>query len=157
MLPLLAHPNVVRMVGEGASPDGRPFLALELLSSVLSAKLPRPAISIFGGPVDADECTIFARRRAKRRWPLLRALACGLQLARALRYCHGEALPGARILHRDLKPDNIGFLPSGPRESPPPHRHPTGDAAATRRCVAMAGSRGATALQRPLPARACAA
>ena len=31
----------------------------------------------------------------------------------ALRYCHEEAIPGYRILHRDLKPTNIGFMADG--------------------------------------------
>ena len=30
------------------------------------------------------------------------------QLARALAYCHDEAIPGYRLLHRDVKPTNIG-------------------------------------------------
>ena len=33
-------------------------------------------------------------RREAKEWPLARAVAVGLQLARALRYCHDEALPG---------------------------------------------------------------
>ena len=35
------------------------------------------------------------------------------ELAAALKYCHEEAIPGYRILHRDLKPNNIGFMPDG--------------------------------------------
>ena len=37
-----------------------------------------------------------------------------------LRYCHDEALPGCKLLHRDLKPDNIGFRPDGTPAPPPP-------------------------------------
>lgn len=36
-------------------------------------------------------------------------LRCGRQLAEALRYLHEEAIPGRMVVHRDLKPDNIGF------------------------------------------------
>ena len=31
----------------------------------------------------------------------------------ALRHCHDDALPGFRLMHRDVKPDNIGFLDDG--------------------------------------------
>ena len=48
-----------------------------------------------------------------KRWPLARALRCGLELARALRYCHDDAIANMRVLHRDIKPNNIGFLADG--------------------------------------------
>ena len=28
-------------------------------------------------------------------------------------YCHAQCFPGCRVLHRDLKPNNIGFMPDG--------------------------------------------
>ena len=40
-------------------------------------------------------------------------VGCGIELARALRFCHHEAFPGYRVLHRDIKPSNIGFVASG--------------------------------------------
>ena len=46
-------------------------------------------------------------------WPLSRALDCAVQLASALAYCHDEAFAGYRVLHRDVKPPNIGFKPDG--------------------------------------------
>lgn len=36
-------------------------------------------------------------------------LRCARQLAEALRYLHEEAVPGYMVVHRDIKPDNIGF------------------------------------------------
>jgi serine/threonine protein kinase len=48
-----------------------------------------------------------------RRRPLFRALRTALELAQALDYCHRLYLPGCRVLHRDLKPNNIGFMPDG--------------------------------------------
>jgi len=45
--------------------------------------------------------------------PLRRALKVALQLAEALDYCHSGCFPGLRVLHRDLKPNNIGFLADG--------------------------------------------
>jgi len=70
---------------------------------VLSSALPPPAAS----------ASVFERRAGVKRWPLLRALQCGLELAEALRYCHDGAISGFKVLHRDLKPDNIGFRPDG--------------------------------------------
>ena len=58
------------MQGVGQT-DGQPFLVLDLLSSTLAAALPKPA-------ADTSFC---ARRMSVKRWPLLRALSCGLQLA----------------------------------------------------------------------------
>ena len=37
----------------------------------------------------------------------------GLQLAEALQYMHNDAMPGKMVIHRDLKPDNIGFDADG--------------------------------------------
>lgn len=37
----------------------------------------------------------------------------GLQLAEALQYMHNDAMPGKLVVHRDLKPDNIGFDAQG--------------------------------------------
>ena len=34
-------------------------------------------------------------------------------LYQALRHCHEDAVPGFRLVHRDVKPDNIGFLEDG--------------------------------------------
>jgi serine/threonine protein kinase len=34
-------------------------------------------------------------------------------IANAMTYCQEEAIPDCMVLHRDLKPDNIGFTLSG--------------------------------------------
>eukprot|EP00970_Alexandrium_tamarense_P015654 scaffold5356_cov269-Alexandrium_tamarense.AAC.1 len=34
-------------------------------------------------------------------------------MADALAYCHGRAIPNAMVMHRDLKPDNVGFTLDG--------------------------------------------
>jgi len=98
----LNHPGILSVLGVGET-EGKPFLVLDRLKSVLSATLPKPA----------DQVPIWERRSATKRWPLVRALQCGLELADALRFCHHEAIPGFKLLHRDLKPDNIGFLENG--------------------------------------------
>ena len=113
LLPLLIHRNIVELVGRGETTDGRLFLVLELLSSILADELPRPMVSAFGAPDEVDECTPCEWLVAARQWPLRRALLCGLQLAHALRHLHEDAIPDERVLHRDLKPHNIGFRPDG--------------------------------------------
>lgn len=113
LLPLLSHRNILQLIGMGDSDDGRPFLVLELLASVLSDELPRPCVMMFDEPNEPDEYSLCEFWASARRWPLRRALLCGLQLAQALRYLHEEAIPHERVLHRDLKPDNVGFLPDG--------------------------------------------
>ena len=75
----LQHRGIVRVQGVGQT-DGQPFLVLDLLSGTLAAALPKPA-------VDTSYC---ARRFSVKKWPLLRSLSCGLQLAEVLRYCHDE-------------------------------------------------------------------
>ena len=45
-----------------------------------------------------------------RRWPLQRGLQVAIDLADVLAYCHGGGtIPGVGVMHRDIKPDNIGF------------------------------------------------
>ena len=60
------------------------------------------------------QVSFWARRRSVKAWPLQRALQCGIELAEALRYIHNEyPIPGFQLLHRDLKPDNMGFRADG--------------------------------------------
>ena len=103
----MQHPHVLGAIAHGLDPDGLPFIVIEKLETVLSAELPRPA----------DSVPFWTRRSEVKKWPLTRALHTGLELAEALHYCHTEVatsvFPGCRILHRDLKPNNIGFLPDG--------------------------------------------
>ena len=55
------------------------------------------------------------RRRfwRKNQFSYLDVLRCARSIADAMAYCQGEAIPGSMVLHRDLKPDNIGFTLSG--------------------------------------------
>ena len=48
-----------------------------------------------------------------RKMSYLEVLSTAARLADALRYMHDEADPVEVLLHRDLKPDNIGFLADG--------------------------------------------
>jgi serine/threonine protein kinase len=65
-------------------------------------------------PIDIDSGQpAWVRMRQCKKWPLSRALDVAAQLATALAYCHDEALAGYRVMHRDVKPPNIGFKPDG--------------------------------------------
>ncbi|MBI2376867.1 MAG: protein kinase [Deltaproteobacteria bacterium] len=72
------HPNVVRLLGSGATNDGRPFIAMELVEGKTLDKIlgPRHASPIVG--------------------ELLRQIAGGLAAGHA-----------AGVVHRDLKPRNL--------------------------------------------------
>ncbi|MGH9417921.1 MAG: serine/threonine-protein kinase [Terriglobales bacterium] len=81
----LNHPNLLSIFDLGATPEGAPFLVMELLQGeTLRARLHQ-------GPL-----------------PLRRALAFGRQLADALAAAHEQG-----IIHRDLKPENIFLLADG--------------------------------------------
>jgi len=111
LLSRLHHPHIIRALGFGTRPAAGsqaggalvPFLCLELLSASLSASL----------PPDAFTATALARKRGVKAWPVRRAIDVGRQIASALRHCHNSFLPGYRLLHRDLKPDNVGFASDG--------------------------------------------
>mmetsp|Transcript_47922 Transcript_47922/g.155013 ORF Transcript_47922/g.155013 Transcript_47922/m.155013 type:complete len:343 (-) Transcript_47922:117-1145(-) len=100
ILSRLKHPNIIRMVAHGTGKDGAPFCCLEMFSQPLSALLP-------------TSTGVLAHKWEARQWPLARGLSVGLQLARALRHCHDEFLPGYRLFHRDIKPNNVGVFADG--------------------------------------------
>ena len=107
LMSMMHHPNVLRVLAIGYfREDSVPFLALERLCTVLHREL----------PADPDTQPFWVTWRERRAWSLERALDYGLQLARALRYCHDEAVEGYRVLHRDIKPNNIGFMPPNAEE-----------------------------------------
>lgn len=73
------HPSVVTIYGVGEVPDGRPYLAMELLEGVSLLQV------LDDGPL-----------------PVERALGLARQIALALAETHA-----AGVVHRDLKPSNI--------------------------------------------------
>jgi serine/threonine-protein kinase len=90
------HPNVVSAIGAGRLADGRPFLAMELLEGATLGAIIRR-----GGPL---------------------SIARGLRLADQI-LAGLAAVHDARLVHRDLSPDNVfvaagvhdgGFAPKPP-------------------------------------------
>lgn len=80
----LNHPNCVRVYDYGETPDGRPYIVMELLQGQELAGL-------------------LARDR---RPPVSRVLDITLQILSALDEAHGLG-----VVHRDLKPENVFVLP----------------------------------------------
>ncbi|CAN0331140.1 unnamed protein product, partial [Ectocarpus sp. 4 AP-2014] len=88
----LNHPNIVGILGGGTTHTGASFIVLEYLSmGTLRGRLDKCGGGLGVGP----------------------AVKYGLQLASALSYMHDGGLPGIILMHRDLKPDNIGFAADG--------------------------------------------
>ena len=87
ILSRLRHESVVLLLAHGED-DGIPFCCLDMFSHTLE-------------DMDASE------------FSLSKGIEMGIQLARALRYCHQEALKGYRVIHRDIKPTNVGVMANG--------------------------------------------
>jgi len=80
----IRHPNIIEVLDSGTTPEGVPYLVMELLEGeVLSARI---------------------RRVGK--LPLREAMEFAFQAASALAAAHGKG-----IVHRDLKPDNLFLVP----------------------------------------------
>ena len=100
----LDHSNIVGLVGAGTTSKGSRFVVLERLD---------------GGTLTQHlgyDTRIRDRRRRfwkKKQFSYLEVLNCAKSVADAMAYCHGSAIPGSMVLHRDLKPDNIGFTLDG--------------------------------------------
>ena len=127
----MRHQHVMKLVGSGFA-DDMTFLVMERLQSTLSETLAKSSHAIFPGraakkqwpvsrePLARPHVEAYRRPRrgtfcrstqAKSRLPRPRAagsLAVAEQIARAMVYVHDEAYPEHVLLHRDLKPDNIG-------------------------------------------------
>jgi serine/threonine protein kinase len=95
----LNHPNIVSLLGAGLTSKGVRFFVLERLDGgTLTQML-------------GYETRIRDRRRRfwrRKMFSFLDVLRIARSIAEAMAYCHEAAIPGSIVLHRDLKPDNIG-------------------------------------------------
>ena len=100
----LCHDHIVRLIGAGVTSKGSRFIVLERLDGgILSQVL-------------GYDTRIRDRRRRfwkKKHFSYVEVLTHARSLADSMAYCHSRALPGCMVLHRDLKPDNIGFTLDG--------------------------------------------
>lgn len=101
LLSRLNHPNLTQLLGHGSHP--RKFLVLEylgggILSSILEAnEMKSGSIKMFHKPTFTYQMLLVRAR----------------ELASAMHYLHHGVKEGATLIHRDLKPDNIGFTDEG--------------------------------------------
>lgn len=100
----LSHPNIVNLIGAGLTSRGVRFIVLERLDGGTLTQM-----------LGYDTRIRDRRRRFWRKKPFSYAdvLNCAMCIANAMAYCQEEAIPDCMVLHRDLKPDNIGFTLSG--------------------------------------------
>jgi serine/threonine protein kinase len=98
----LDHPNVVKLIGAGFTPRGVRFVVMERLDGGTLTQL-----------LGYDNRIRDRRRRfwTKKKLSYMDVLKYARSLAEALAYLHGRAIPNVMVLHRDLKPDNIGESP----------------------------------------------
>mmetsp|Transcript_25959 Transcript_25959/g.37209 ORF Transcript_25959/g.37209 Transcript_25959/m.37209 type:complete len:363 (+) Transcript_25959:703-1791(+) len=100
MLARLSHPNVVKILGAGDTPQK--FIVLEYLGGGTLQQL----LSDRKSPSILNFSPIFKKKYVI---PLDRCLIMARDIATALKYLHEDCCEGATIIHRDLKPENIGF------------------------------------------------
>jgi serine/threonine protein kinase len=100
----LNHPNIVSLLGAGLTSKGVRFVVLERLDGGTLTQM-----------LGYDTRIRDRRRRFWKKKPFSYAevLICARSIADAMAYCQEEAIPGSMVLHRDLKPDNIGFTLNG--------------------------------------------
>jgi len=100
----LIHLNIVSLCGAGMTSKGSRFIILERLDGgTLSQYL-------------GYSTRIRDRRRRfwkKSKMSYVAVLKCAKSIADAMKYCNERAINGSMVLHRDLKPDNIGFTLDG--------------------------------------------
>jgi serine/threonine protein kinase len=101
------HRHVLRCIGTSlpSEPPDRKFLALTTITSTLADALPPPPLP--------DGSSTLARMQAVKRWPLSRAFKLALELSTALRYLQDVCFSNFMVLHRDIKPRNLGLMHDG--------------------------------------------
>ncbi|CAE7642047.1 unnamed protein product, partial [Symbiodinium microadriaticum] len=102
MLARMRHPHIVRLIGAGRMP--RRFIVLEhlgggSLNSVLGERDRKKGLS--------------QKLFKKSTFSYDGLLAMARDIAAAFHYLHNNVHEGATVIHRDIKPDNIGFTSSG--------------------------------------------
>eukprot|EP01038_Epipyxis_sp_PR26KG_P013912 gene13912-18655_t len=94
VLSRISHPNIIKLLGSGSKP--RKFLVLELLSGGTLA-------NTLGLDQDSNQTNW------KKKLPLIESLRIAYSLSSALSYLHSDWNNAIHLIHRDLKPDNIGW------------------------------------------------
>mmetsp|Transcript_31762 Transcript_31762/g.41985 ORF Transcript_31762/g.41985 Transcript_31762/m.41985 type:complete len:342 (+) Transcript_31762:172-1197(+) len=101
ILQRVSHPNCICLLGAGEK-DGRKFLVLEYLTGGDLNQFFRDSKKKKGFFKKKPLKTTFERR-----------LGLCIQLAQALKYIHDDCAPDFFLIHRDLKPHNVGLTEDG--------------------------------------------
>lgn len=105
ILSAIDHPNVVKVYGAGYNKDKR-FIVLERLQG-------GTLLESFDKQ-NTDNKGKFSWKGRKDTWSTIEnGVRHGREIADALQYCHDSTIPDCMVLHRDLKPGNIGFTLDG--------------------------------------------
>lgn len=104
LLARMDHPNVIKILGSGNNP--RRFLVLEYMGKGTLTNLLKKHVII-------DECTLPERLFRKPSFTYFELITHAKEIAMAFDYIHRQCHSNAIILHRDLKPDNIGIDDAG--------------------------------------------
>ena len=96
----LNHLNICALIGAGTTSKGVRFVVLERLDGGTLTQM-----------LGYDTRIRDRRRRfwRKKHFSFLDIIRIAKSIAEAMMYCHEEAIPGSVVMHRDLKPDNIGM------------------------------------------------
>jgi serine/threonine protein kinase len=95
----LNHLNICALIGAGTTSKGVRFVVLERLDGGTLTQM-----------LGYDTRIRDRRRRfwRKKQFSFFDIIRISKSIAEAMMYCHEEAIPGSVVMHRDLKPDNIG-------------------------------------------------
>eukprot|EP00904_Undaria_pinnatifida_P014006 jgi/Undpi1/9736/HiC_scaffold_27.g12192.m1 len=112
VLKRVSHKHIIALIGAGNKPE-KPhrFLVLEFLElGTLADKLDS------GSSADGTKESTFLRRQKRTKryqdFYMVTMLERSLELAMALEHLHHH-MPETFVVHRDLKPDNVGFKADG--------------------------------------------
>lgn len=97
----LEHHNIVKLIGAGTTSKKVRFVVLERLDGGTLTQM-----------LGYDTRIRDRRRRfwKRKKFSFVDVLRIARSIAEAMTYLHEEAIPGSIVMHRDLKPDNIGKL-----------------------------------------------
>lgn len=117
MLSRISHPNVIKIIGCGEVSSQqhvsykRPLMVLEALTGgTLSHHLNKHTQMMNANFAGVDGATF---THSKMPFTEAQILRIARQFADALHYLHEKFAPNCTLIHRDLKPDNLGFTEDG--------------------------------------------